>query len=214
MRVVSVNEKFLYKLAFLAALLCCISIILPNSVAAKAASPKEQAEKFCKDNYSDKSEKRTCADYFVQGYSNGTQYTPCPNVSNPREEEICHDAYGAGTTAAKKDGAGGCKNKKCEGGDWGDDAGSAGNDTPCNQNSCDLIKKYVNPTINLLSVIFGIVAAGSLIMGGIQFSTSEGDPQKAAHAKDRISGTIVAIFAYAFIYAFLQFLVPGGLFNR
>ena len=30
----------------------------------------------------------------------------------------------------------------------------------------------------------------------------------------RIAGTILAIFAYAFLYAFLQFLIPGGIFNR
>ena len=97
----------------------------------------------------------------------------------------------------------------------GNGNGNASNSgSTCDANKCDLIKKYLNPTINLLSVIFGLVAAGSIILGGIQFSTSEGDPQKAARAKDRIAGTILAIFAYAFIYAFLQFLIPGGLFNR
>jgi hypothetical protein len=84
----------------------------------------------------------------------------------------------------------------------------------CKNNSCDLILKYVNPTINLFSILFGLVAVISLILGGIQFSTSEGDPQKANNAKSRITKTIVAIIAYFFMFSLLQFLVPGGLFNR
>jgi hypothetical protein len=85
--------------------------------------------------------------------------------------------------------------------------------SPCNASGCDLIGKYVNPLINVLSVIFGLIAVISIILGGIQYSTSEGDPQKASQAKNRIAGTIMAIFAYALLYGFLQFLIPGGLFH-
>ena len=80
----------------------------------------------------------------------------------------------------------------------------------CSKSNCDLIATYVNPIINLLSVIFGLIAVASIIMGGIQYSASEGDPQKASKAKDRIANTIFAIFAYALLYGFLQFLIPGG----
>lgn len=79
---------------------------------------------------------------------------------------------------------------------------------------CDLVVNYVNPAINLLSVMFGLIAVASLIMGGIQYSASEGDPQKASQAKSRIANTIMAIFAYALLYGFLQFLVPGGFLHR
>jgi hypothetical protein len=84
----------------------------------------------------------------------------------------------------------------------------------CKNHSCDLIQKYLNPIINLFSLVFGFIAVISLILGGIQFSTSEGDPQKANNAKSRITKTIVAIVAYFFMFSLLQFLVPGGLFNR
>ena len=58
--------------------------------------------------------------------------------------------------------------------------------------------------------MFGLIAVISIILGGIQYSASEGDPQKASKAKNRIVNTIFAIFAYALLYGFLQFLVPGG----
>jgi Type IV secretion system pilin len=86
--------------------------------------------------------------------------------------------------------------------------------TKCTKGQCDLIGKYVNPTITLLSVSFGLIATVSIILGAIQYSASEGDPQKSAAAKNRITNTIIAIIAFLMLYAFLQFLVPGGVFNR
>jgi len=64
----------------------------------------------------------------------------------------------------------------------------------------------------LLSGIFGLLAVASLVMAGIQYSASGGDPQKIMQAKKRISTTVVAIVGFFFLYAFLQFLIPGGIF--
>ncbi|HVA11407.1 MAG TPA: pilin [Candidatus Dormibacteraeota bacterium] len=83
----------------------------------------------------------------------------------------------------------------------------------CRYKHCDLVNQYINPAINLFSLSFGLVAVISLIFGGIQYSASQGDPQKAASAKNRIYNTIIAIFAYLFLYTFLQFLIPGGAFH-
>ncbi len=87
-------------------------------------------------------------------------------------------------------------------------------DSDCNENTCDLIGKYVNPIINVLSVVFGLIAVISIIFGGIEYTASEGDPQKATKAKSRIAKVVFAMMAYFFLYAFLQFIVPGGAFNR
>jgi hypothetical protein len=82
----------------------------------------------------------------------------------------------------------------------------------CNSSGCDLITEYLQPAINLLAGVVGIIVVISLIMGGIEYSTSEGDPQKSAKAKRRIANTLFALIAFFFLYAFLQFLVPGGIF--
>ena len=84
----------------------------------------------------------------------------------------------------------------------------------CDKKNCDLIQKYVNPTMNLLTVAFGLLAVISLIFGSINYTTSEGDPQKASAAKRRIFNVVIAVVAYLFLYSFLQFLIPGGVFNR
>lgn len=77
----------------------------------------------------------------------------------------------------------------------------------------DLVSSYIQPILDVLSGMVGIIVVISLIMGGIEYSAAEGDPQKSAKAKHRISNTIFALVSYFFLYAFLQFLIPGGLFH-
>jgi len=76
-----------------------------------------------------------------------------------------------------------------------------------------LIAKYINPLITLLSALVGLVVTISIVIGGIQYSSSAGDPQAATAAKNRIRNAIIALVAFIFLYAFLQFLVPGGIFR-
>jgi hypothetical protein len=87
-----------------------------------------------------------------------------------------------------------------------------GQGSNCDNNHCDLINLYVNPAIKLLSILVGLVVAASLVLAGIQYMTSTGDPQRISAAKTRITNTLLAFLAYAFLFAFLNFLVPGGLF--
>jgi hypothetical protein len=83
----------------------------------------------------------------------------------------------------------------------------------CTSNNCNLVQEYVVPTINLLSAAFGLIAVISLLLGAINYITSEGDPQKVSRAKVRIRNTIFAVVAFMFLYAFLNFLIPGGIFQ-
>lgn len=78
--------------------------------------------------------------------------------------------------------------------------------------SC-LFAKYINPLVNLLSAAVMLVVVIAIIYGGIEYSSSAGDPQKAANGKQRIVNALLGLLAYALLYAFLQFLVPGGAFN-
>lgn len=78
---------------------------------------------------------------------------------------------------------------------------------------CGLIRRYFNPVINFLTAVVGIVVTIAIIVGGIQYSTSADDPQKVAAAKARIINAVLAMLAFIFLWAFLQWLVPGGVFN-
>ena len=75
---------------------------------------------------------------------------------------------------------------------------------------CTIFSKYLNPFIKLLSFMTGIAVVAGITIGGIQYSASGGDPQKAAKAKTHIRNSIIALITFFFLYAFLKFLIPGG----
>jgi hypothetical protein len=78
-------------------------------------------------------------------------------------------------------------------------------------NQCDLIDKYINPAINLVSILIGVAVVISITIGGIQYGSSGGDSQKVTAAKNRIRNSLLALVTFLFLYAMLNFLIPGGL---
>jgi len=76
---------------------------------------------------------------------------------------------------------------------------------------CDLIQKFVNPLIKVLTALVGLAVVISIIVGGIEYSSSAGDPSKASAAKNRIRNAIVALITFIALLSILNFLIPGGL---
>jgi hypothetical protein len=81
------------------------------------------------------------------------------------------------------------------------------------QNKGNPITDMLFAVIRFLSNGVGIVIIGSIIYGGIQYSTSGGDPQKAAAAMGRIRATLIALGIYIFSYPLLNYVLPSGFFN-
>lgn len=84
---------------------------------------------------------------------------------------------------------------------------------PCTKGNCDLVKTYVDPFINVLAAAVGVVVTISIVIGGIQYSSSAGDPGKMQAARRRITNAIVALIGFFLFYAVLQWLIPGGFLN-
>lgn len=76
--------------------------------------------------------------------------------------------------------------------------------------SC-MLGKYVNPVVTGLSVLAGIAVVIGIVMGGIQYGASAGDPQKAAKAKGMITKALMGLVAFMFLYSAFQFLSPGNI---
>lgn len=74
-----------------------------------------------------------------------------------------------------------------------------------------LLSKYINPAVNLLSAAIGVIVVASLVSAGIQYSSAQGDPGKVAAAKGRITNSLLALAGFIFLFAFLQWVIPGGL---
>lgn len=54
--------------------------------------------------------------------------------------------------------------------------------------------------------IFGVLG---IMIAGIQYATSQGDPTRMAKAKNRILQVVIGLVIYAVMWAALRFLVPG-----
>jgi hypothetical protein len=77
------------------------------------------------------------------------------------------------------------------------------------QQSC-IVTDYLVPAINFLSAGVGVVVIAMIIIGAIQYTTSGGNPQGEADARKKIFNALLALITFIFIYAFLNFVIPGG----
>ncbi len=71
---------------------------------------------------------------------------------------------------------------------------------------------YLKNGINFLSAVAGIAITFSLIWAGYQYMTARANAGIVTAAKNRIIMTLVALLLYIFMYAILNWLIPGGLF--
>ena len=79
--------------------------------------------------------------------------------------------------------------------------------------ACDkFINRYLQPFILLFTASIGVLAIISYLMAAIQYSSSGSEPSGVAKAKDRAFKTTIGLLAYIFLFAFLNYLIPGGLF--
>jgi hypothetical protein len=84
-------------------------------------------------------------------------------------------------------------------------------ETELNEENCGIVR-YLVVFTNALSALVGIVVVIMLAIGGIQYSTSHDNPQAVQAAKKRIANALLALVAYFFLFGFLQWIIPGGLF--
>lgn len=73
------------------------------------------------------------------------------------------------------------------------------------------IYTYLKIIIRFLSAGVGIVVVLMIIVGGIRYITSSGNPEAAAGAKKMITNAVIALVLFLFMAAILNFLIPGGL---
>lgn len=66
---------------------------------------------------------------------------------------------------------------------------------------------------NWLAAGVVIAVIGGIIYGAIMYATSAGDAGKAKSATEIIRNAFIALILYFLMWAFLQYIVPGGLFN-
>jgi len=66
---------------------------------------------------------------------------------------------------------------------------------------------------NFLAIGVGVVVVGGITFGAIRYITSNGNSQQAQQGVMVIVNSVIGLLLFIFMYALLNFLVPGGLFR-
>ncbi|MDL2341583.1 MAG: hypothetical protein QFB87_00705 [Patescibacteria group bacterium] len=82
---------------------------------------------------------------------------------------------------------------------------------PGSTDKCDFIASYVNPFIKLLSAAVGIAVVVGILIGGVEYISSGGDPQKAASGRKHIVNAVIGLVVYIFLFGLINFIIPGGI---
>lgn len=77
----------------------------------------------------------------------------------------------------------------------------------------NIIVEDLNTLINFLSAGVGIIVVIAIIVGGVQYAMAGDNPSAVSAAKERIINALIALAVFLFMAAFLQWLVPGGVFK-
>lgn len=75
------------------------------------------------------------------------------------------------------------------------------------------VVKDIQDIVNFLSAGVGIIVIAVIILGGVQYSMAGDNANATGAAKTRITNGLIALFAFIFSWAFLQWLIPGGIFG-
>lgn len=122
-------------------------------------------------------------------------------------------ATGATATAAtKEDLINQAQCEKTENTDCFGDVQSINLNNDCSSSTadCNIVSKYINPAIAFVGILGGIAVTVGIIIGGIEYASSGGDPQKAASGKKHIKAAVIALLGLLFLWAFIRFLMPSG----
>lgn len=89
----------------------------------------------------------------------------------------------------------------CEGVNSADGGGGS----TCNAGGTD-IGDVVKLVINILSLVAGVIAVIMIIVGGLKYITSSGDPSSISSAKNTILYAVVGIIVVAFAQLLVRFV--------
>jgi len=67
--------------------------------------------------------------------------------------------------------------------------------------------------INVLTALIGVAALGGIIYGSVLYTSAGGNVEQTKKAMGIITNVVIGVIAYALMFSFLNFIIPGGVFN-
>jgi hypothetical protein len=83
--------------------------------------------------------------------------------------------------------------------------------TISNKSPGGAIVAYLKTILQFLAGGVGLVILLMMVIAGVQYITSAGDPGLVKAAKTRIINAITALLLFILAYAIINFIVPGGI---
>jgi hypothetical protein len=77
----------------------------------------------------------------------------------------------------------------------------------------NIIFTLLKNVLQFLAAGVGLAVAGGIIFGGYLYITARANAGQVEKAKTVIINSVVGLLLFVFMYAILQFLIPGGVFN-
>ena len=84
-------------------------------------------------------------------------------------------------------------------------------DYGCGTDKGGAIYGFLRGIIKFASGLVGLVVILMLIIGGIRYITSAGDPKLVVSAKNQIVNAVTGLVLFGLMLAILNFLLPGGI---
>lgn len=75
------------------------------------------------------------------------------------------------------------------------------------------IYQWLEFFINLFVIIVVVGSAAMIAYAGIEYMTAGGNAEKTKDARDKIRNVVIGLLTLVFMSAFLQWLIPGGVFG-
>ncbi len=75
------------------------------------------------------------------------------------------------------------------------------------------ITKDLQLAVNIMAGAVGVIVVIMLLLGGTQYILAGDKAEATAAARKRMTNAVIALVAFFFMYAFLQWIIPGGIFG-
>lgn len=77
----------------------------------------------------------------------------------------------------------------------------------------DPVSQIVLVAVNFLAIGVGIAVVGGIVFGALRYTSANGNATQAQQGVTYIVNSVLGLLLFIFMYAIINFLVPGGLFT-
>lgn len=83
---------------------------------------------------------------------------------------------------------------------------------PCDPSGGGSVWNLLAVVVNFLAIGVGVAVLAGIIFGGFLYASSGGSAEQAKRGIGHIRNAIIALLLFIFMYALINFIIPGGLF--